>query len=167
MAWNQSQLKRRAGWIFVLLVVSGFGIFWQREFQDVSPRALKNAYTGRLPKPTEPGLTDPLQALIAPQQQYKPMRITHIPQIDMAQKMPHPFVGACINCHLIKGGAKAGSQYKTPVGAVLETLSSKVGKLGPSIVPSSERPHPPAGRCIKCHDIVVQVPVEKTGYMWR
>jgi hypothetical protein len=160
------QLKNRAGWLFVALVVLGFALFWMREFQDISVRALNNAYDGRLPKPTEPSLFDPLKEAISPPQT-RPMRISHIPTINISQRLPHPYVGPCINCHLLEGGPKAGSQAKTPVGAILEELSRDVGKLGPNITPSSERPHPPAGRCIKCHDIIVQVPVEKSNFIWQ
>ncbi len=148
------------------LVVVGFGMFWQREFEDVSLRALNNAYDGRLPKPTEPSLFDPLKEIVSPPKT-QPMRISHIPMINLKQKLPHPYVGPCINCHLLEGGPGAGTQAKTPVGAILEELSRDVGKLGPNITPNSERPHPPAGRCIKCHDIIVQVPVEKSNFIWQ
>jgi hypothetical protein len=167
MTLSRLQLKRQSAWIFLLMVAIGFGLFWQREFSDVSRRALENAYGGRLPKPTEPALVDPLKELVLPPQETRPMRITHIPKIRMDQKLPHPFVGPCINCHLFEGGPAEGSQYKTPVGAVLEQLSKNVTKLGPSITPESERPHPPAGRCIKCHDMIVHVPVQKSDLLWQ
>ena len=48
-----------------------------------------------------------------------------------------------------------------PVGKVLEQIS-RLNKLGPPLLPTSEMPHPAAGRCIKCHDIVIKVPLDKT-----
>ena len=95
------------------------------------------------------------------------MTIHHIPKIDRGAPTPHPFVGDCNRCHLYTGGPPAGRQPKTPVGTVLEELS-KVKKLGPPLRPKSSRPHPPAGRCIKCHDIVVNIPVKKisNSYEW-
>ncbi len=167
MYLNRATIKRQGLWVFILMVILGFGIFWEAALREAPKRALSNAYIGRLPKPTEPTLLTPLQELIAPENDFKAMEIAHIPAINMNQRMPHPFVGTCINCHLIEGGAKAGSQFKTPVGAILEQLSSKVGKLGPAIIPQSERPHPPAGRCIKCHNLLVQVPVEKNDFLWQ
>ena len=95
------------------------------------------------------------------------MRITHIPRIQQGATMPHPYVGICINCHLIVGGAKAGSQDKTPVGALYEAISENVVKLGPPIRATSKRPHPAAGRCIKCHDLMIMQPVEKGFFRWQ
>jgi hypothetical protein len=45
---------------------------------------------------------------------------------------------------------------------------SKVSKLGPPLRPDSHQPHPEAGRCIKCHDIVIKVPAkkQKNSYLW-
>ena len=82
--------------------------------------------------------------------------------------MPHPFVGDCQDCHLFVDGPPPGSQPKTAVGAALGELS-KVKKLGPPLRPISNRPHPPAGRCIICHDIVVKVPIKKkkNGFIWE
>jgi hypothetical protein len=31
--------------------------------------------------------------------------------------------------------------------------------VGPPILPDTTMNHPSAGRCIKCHDIVVEVPI--------
>ncbi|MBF0470163.1 MAG: hypothetical protein HQL48_02190 [Gammaproteobacteria bacterium] len=152
-----------------LLLVAAISvlIFWVHVYQERPDHVLHNALLGRLPKPTEPELTQSLQELITPEQEYQEMVIAHIPEITLGTTMPHPFVGPCINCHLIKEGAKAGSQYKTPYGAALEQFSKYVFKPGPNITPTSERPHPPAGRCIKCHDLVVLVPVEPTFFKWE
>lgn len=166
MTLTSDYIKAKTALVLILVIMVGTGLFWEKVLTDGPGRTFGSAYQGRLAKPTEPTLIDPLKSLVNPTQ-YRPMVITHIPEISMDQKMPHPFVGACINCHLINGGDPAGSQFKTPIGAVLEKISKNVVKLGPPITPTSNRPHPPAGRCIKCHDIVVQVPVKKTGFVWE
>ena len=135
--------------------------------EDPSTHAATNGLMGRLPKPTEPSLLDPVFDLVNPQTEYRQMRITHIPRIKPGATMPHPYVGVCINCHLIIGGAKEGSQDKTPIGALYEAISKNVVKLGPPIKATSKRPHPAAGRCIKCHDMIVLQPVEKQFFRWR
>ncbi len=160
-------LGRPALWAFVVVVLIGTGFFWIKMIEDPSTRAANNGLMGRLPKPTEPSLFDPLFDLVNPQTDYRTMRITHIPRIKLGDKMPHPYVGVCINCHLIIGGAAEGSQGKTPVGALYEAISKNVVKLGPPIKATSQRPHPAAGRCIKCHDLVVLQPMEKQFYRWR
>ncbi len=154
-------------WGFVIITLLGTGFFWVKMVEDPSRRAATNGLMGRLPKPTEPSLFDPTIDLINPQTEYRPMRIIHIPRIKPGATMPHPYVGVCINCHLIIGGAKAGSQGKTPIGALYEAFSKNVVKLGPPIKATSERPHPAAGRCIKCHDLIVMQPLEKQFFRWR
>jgi len=156
-----------AVWIFVVLVLIGTGFFWKQMMQDPSQHAATNGLMGRLPKPTEPSLMDPVFDLISPQEEFRPMRVTHIPAIKLGVKMPHPYVGVCINCHLIEGGAMAGAQDKTPIGALYEAISKNVVKLGPPIKATSKRPHPAAGRCIKCHDLIVMQPVEKGFFRWK
>lgn len=132
-----------------------------------SPRRAEGLLMGRLPLPMEPSILSPLERALAPPPRYRLMTIRHIPPIAPGSGMPHPYVGDCIHCHLLADGPPAGSQFKTPVGAVLESLS-RVRKLGPPILPTSRQPHPPAGRCIKCHDIVVKVPIERgTGMKWQ
>ncbi|CAK0765512.1 Magnetosome protein MamT [uncultured Gammaproteobacteria bacterium] len=135
---------------------------------EVSVRMVDGDYLGTLPRPVGPSLFDPLADLFKARPDYKLMAIKRIPPIVAGGGMPHPYVGPCTNCHLYVGGPGPGSQYKTPVGAVLEQLS-RLHKLGPPIRPNAEIPHPPAGRCIKCHDIVVKVPIESTpgGYIWQ
>lgn len=164
-----ARIQRTVLWLFLITLVFGTGMFWWHAVQKAPKRALTNALMGRLPKPTEPGLMDSVLGALSQQQEQRPMRITHIPTISYSQKMPHPYVGPCINCHLIQGGAPAGSQFKTPYGAILEEISKNITKLGPPILPTSERPHPAAGRCIKCHDIVVHVPVntQNSPYIWQ
>lgn len=154
-------------WVMLLLLLVGAGFFWEKMVSDPSQRAATNGLMGRLPKPTEPSLFDPVIDMIAPQTEYRPMRVTHIPRIKMGDTMPHPYVGVCINCHLIIGGAAAGTQDKTPVGALYEVISKNVVKLGPPIKATSERPHPAAGRCIKCHDLIVLQPIEKGFFRWQ
>ena len=123
--------------------------------RDVSVRVIDGDYLGVLPRPVDPSLFDPLIRLFKRPAGYQLMTIRRIPPIVAGGGMPHPYVGPCTNCHLYVGGPGPGSQYKTPVGAVLEQLS-RLHKLGPPIWPDAEIPHPPAGRCIKCHDIVVK-----------
>ncbi|MBF0326853.1 MAG: magnetochrome domain-containing protein [Alphaproteobacteria bacterium] len=160
--------------MLALLVAVGAGLFWNKIAGSPSPldgvsslRRAEGLLFGRLPLPTEPTLLDPMTEMVAPKPAYKLMTIKHIPPVKLGTGMPHPYVGDCRHCHLTIGGAPAGSQYKTPVGAILESLS-RVRKLGPPILPTSRQPHPPAGRCIKCHDIVVKVPLNgDSGVRWR
>jgi hypothetical protein len=135
---------------------------------EVSVRVVDGDYLGTLPRPVSSSLFDPLINLFSTQPDYKLMAIKSIPPIVAGGGMPHPYVGSCTNCHLLVGGPGPGSQYKTPVGAMLEQLS-RLHKLGPPIWPNAEIPHPPAGRCIKCHDIVVKVPIEPTHshFIWK
>ncbi|MEI6984555.1 MAG: magnetochrome domain-containing protein [Rhodospirillaceae bacterium] len=135
---------------------------------DVSMRVVDGDYLGTLPQPVSPSLFDPLANLFRRAPDYKLMVIRRIPPIVTGSGMPHPYVGACTNCHLYVDGPGPGTQYKTPVGALLEQLS-RLHKLGPPIWPNADIPHPPAGRCIKCHDIVVKLPVEQTpgGFIWK
>ena len=165
---------RKKGWglagIVLLVVVVCAGLGWEyfgSGFHGISTiRRMDGMIFGRLPLPTEPSLLAGIDNAMAPAPEYELMTIKHIPPVPPASGMPHPYVGDCRNCHLLVGGPPAGSQFKTPVGAVMERLS-RVRKLGPPILPTSQQPHPPAGRCIKCHDIVVKVPLEKNGMRWR
>lgn len=136
--------------------------------RDVSVRVIDGDYLGVLPRPVDPSLFDPLFRLFEKRPDYQLMTIQRIPPIQAGGGMPHPYVGPCTNCHLYVGGPGPGSQFKTPVGAVLEQLS-RLHKLGPPIWPDAEIPHPPAGRCIKCHDIVVKAPADPKpgGFIWR
>jgi hypothetical protein len=160
--------------ILSLLVVIGLGLLWDVAGGPMgklsglsSVRRAEGLLLGRLPLPTEPSIFAPIDKLLAPPERYRLMTIRHIPPVTAGGGMPHPYVGDCRNCHLLVGGPPAGSQFKTPVGAIMENLS-RVRKLGPPILPTSRQPHPPAGRCIKCHDIVVKVPVEpNSGVRWR
>lgn len=169
--------RRRLGSILgtiALVLVVGAGLFHDKipdpagSFGGVtSLRRAEGLFLGRLPLPAEPSLVSPIEKALAPPPAYKVMTIRHIPPVAPGSGMPHPFVGDCVHCHLMVGGAPAGSQYKTPVGAMLENLS-RVRKLGPPILPTSRQPHPPAGRCIKCHDILVKVPLDKaSGLRWK
>lgn len=152
------------------------GLAWEvlgGEFADVtslfSLRSWEAIVLGDRPVPVEPSLIDPVIAKLEPSgPSYRLMTIRHIPRIRKGGGMPHPYVGDCRTCHLYIDGPGAGTQPKTPVGVLLERLS-QVHKLGPPLRPNTRQPHPPAGRCIKCHDIVVKVPVEKEtgGLLWR
>lgn len=160
--------------VALLIHVLAVGLLWEAVgvketalLKGISGRDAEGAYLGQLPAPTAPSLTDPVFKLVQQKPQYKLMVIRHIPAIERGVPMPHPFVGDCVQCHLIVGGAKAGTQPKTPVGAVLEDISNYIIKVGPPLLPTSQRPHPAAGRCIKCHDIVVKVPIKKkSGVSW-
>ena len=133
----------------------------------IAKRTVEGVFYGDMPAPTEPSITGTVKGIFAPEQQFRLMTIKHIARIAPGTPMPHPFVGKCNNCHLYVDGPGPGKQYKTPVGAVLEKISG-ITKLGPPLLPSSDRPHPPAGRCIKCHDMVVKIPVKKKtgGFRW-
>lgn len=158
--------------VVVLIVLIVAGLAWKTyggtaRDPALSGRIAVGMFQGRMPGPAEQSLTESVRDTINPRPQYRLMTIRHIPRIAPGEPMPHPFVGECTNCHLVEGGAPAHSQPITPVGEMLERVS-QVKKVGPPILPTSERPHPPAGRCIKCHDIVVHVPVEKKpdGARW-
>ncbi|MEI8395121.1 MAG: magnetochrome domain-containing protein [Rhodospirillaceae bacterium] len=135
---------------------------------EVPVRVVDGDYLGTLPRPIGPSLIDPIANLFRKQPDFKLMAIRRIPPIAPGSGMPHPYVGLCTNCHLYVNGPPPGSQFKTPVGAMLEQLS-RLHKLGPPIRPNAEIPHPPAGRCIKCHDIVVKIPIEPVpgGFIWK
>ncbi len=171
-AWRKRFGRATLGTLVLALLI-GAGLLWSAkapliDLGDFSSfRRAEGVILGRMPLPTEPSILAPFENLLSPAPRYKLMSIKHIPPIQSGSGMPHPYVGDCRNCHLIADGPPAGSQFKTPVGAVLENLS-RVHKLGPPILPVSKQPHPPAGRCIKCHDIVVKVPLDpKAGVRWR
>ncbi|CAH2598668.1 protein of unknown function [Rhodovastum atsumiense] len=136
--------------------------------RDESLRVISGGYLGTLPHPVDPALFDPVLRLFHQDADYKLMRIRRIPPVQAGSGMPHPYVGPCTNCHLYVGGPGPGSQYKTPVGAIIEELS-RLHKLGPPIWPDARMPHPPAGRCIKCHDIVVKQPIDPnvSHFIWQ
>ncbi len=158
----------------VLLVVLVAGLAWEmlggqetKAMRAISGRDAAGVYLGRLPAPVEPSLIDPIVDILNPRPRYRLMTIRHIAPIKRDGPMPHAYVGECKQCHLIIGGPPAGSQPKTPMGAMLENISISYGKVGPPLLPTSNRAHPAAGRCIKCHDIVVKVPVKKKrGLSW-
>lgn len=158
--------------LVIVLIVAG--LVWQSYGErmvaadpTLQGRVAAGVFQGRMPGPAEQSLAASVQTTVTPRPRYRLMTIRHIPRIVPGEPMPHPFVGECTNCHLIEGGAPAGSQPISPVGEMLQR-ASQVKKLGPPILPTSERPHPPAGRCIKCHDIVVHVPVDQKddGFKW-
>ena len=168
-------LRGRTVVVVVLIVLLVAGLSWETFGTKTSGlkaliplRSVEGVYFGDLPGPTQPNIVDPLIDAISPEKNYRLMAIRHIPRVTRGGPMPHPFVGDCKNCHLYRDGPGPGAQQKTPVGAVLEELSH-VTKLGPPLHPTSHRPHPPAGRCIKCHDIVVKAPVKRSagGFLWK
>ncbi|GAB6051949.1 hypothetical protein JCM17960_07690 [Magnetospira thiophila] len=161
--------------VMVMIGLIAGGIIWEYSHLSVhglaSPettRVLRSHFMGRLDGPTTPTIIGTFKKMVAPEPGYQLMSIKRIPRIKPTQPMPHPYVGACTDCHLYEGGPGPGTQYKTPVGALLEEMS-KVRKLGPPLRPDSQMPHPPAGRCIKCHDIVVEVPVNNadSAFAWQ
>jgi hypothetical protein len=171
-AWRKRLGRATLGTILLSALIAA-GLLWDKSslVLDIngfsSLRRAEGVVLGRMPLPTEPSILSPLDSFLTPTPRYKLMSIKHIPTIKPGGGMPHPYVGDCLNCHLITGGAPAGSQFKTPVGAIFESFS-RVHKLGPPILPTTQQPHPPAGRCIKCHDIVVKVPLDPNpGVRWR
>ncbi|MEG3620317.1 magnetosome protein MamT [Magnetovibrio sp. PR-2] len=173
--WEQFKRKVRGkeGLSLLILFVIG-GLVWETFGLNLgsspshqSVRITKGILYGDMPAPAERGLVETLKDTFVPDQKYKLMTLKHIPRVTAQQKMPHPYVGVCTNCHLYVDGPGPGTQFKTPVGAALESLS-RIKKLGPPLLPDSDRPHPPAGRCIKCHDVVIKVPIEKKkgGFRW-
>lgn len=159
----------------VLAVLLAAGLAWETfgggksgSLVRIPLRSIEGFFLGSLPGPAQPGLMGSTIDRFTPAKDYRLMAIRHIPRVTKGGPMPHPFVGNCVNCHLYRNGPGPGTQQKTAVGAVLEELSH-VTKLGPPLRPTSHRPHPPAGRCIKCHDIVVKVPVKRTegSNLWK
>jgi hypothetical protein len=121
-------------------------------------RRIQGEVFGAMPSPTQPSLKEPIAKIVKPIKTRK-MVVRRIPRLTPGKKMPHLYWGPCTKCHLIKGGAPAGSQPITPVGKAWEKASSSIMKVGPPILPDTTMNHPPAGRCIKCHDIVVEIPI--------
>ncbi|MEO5345520.1 MAG: magnetochrome domain-containing protein [Magnetococcus sp. YQC-9] len=156
---------KAAAAVIVLLVVVGLGLWGFGGFAPSAPPLFSDEATGQvqgevfgsIPKPTQPALNEPvLQLMNPPTGSLQRMLVKRIPTINPGASMPHPSWGPCTNCHLIRGGAPPGSQPATPVAKVWEQVSAYY-KVGPPIMPNSTRPHPPSGRCIKCHDILVYV----------
>ncbi|HIJ83490.1 MAG TPA: magnetochrome domain-containing protein [Magnetococcales bacterium] len=124
---------------------------------DKASRQLQGEVFGSMPAPTEPAMNKPVLDIVAPKHTRK-IVVKMIPQIKRDAKIPHSYWGPCTKCHLIVGGPPPGSQPITPVGKAWEKAST-FKKVGPPILPDSTRHHPPSGRCIKCHDIVVEIPI--------
>jgi len=156
--------KRLWAMAIVALVLS-VGLFFNDDLKTVLGKSVSNDVSnqeegqifGIMPDPLQPDFLDPALEPITPKKTKKVV-IKRIPRISMGMPMPHPYWGKCDKCHLFKGGPKAGSKWISPFGKALEKVST-VKKVGPPILPDSTRPHPAAGRCIKCHDIVIKVPV--------
>ena len=163
-------LRRGAGAVIVVAYVSliGAGMFGANSERHPPDGSFSDADVRGLFKPLEPAPANAAGDLgAAPQTEFTQVRITHIPSINQGDKIPHPYFGGCTNCHLIRGGPRAGSQAKSPLGALYESFSKNIFKVGPPIFAGVERPHPPAGRCIKCHDIVVRVRVDESILRWE
>jgi hypothetical protein len=157
------------GGALVVLLVLGAGLVGKERFGNVLDkwfdggkvsRRLQGQLFGSMPSPTLPTIEKPITTIIKKPQKTRKMVVRRIPRLIPGQKMPHPYWGPCIKCHLIKGGAPAGSQSITPVGKAWEKASSAIMKVGPPILPDTTMNHPAAGRCIKCHDIIVMVPIQ-------
>lgn len=116
---------------------------------------------------TSPARPDIAGAVMEPVIPGKTRVVTkRIPSISTQARMPHPYWGDCAKCHLIRGASPARGGWKSPVGEFFSKVST-LKKVGPPIKPGSIRPHPDAGRCIKCHDIVMEVPVGKQTFAGR
>ncbi|WP_143814566.1 magnetosome protein MamT [Magnetofaba australis] len=155
----------------MLLLILGAGLLMYVKYKDTLnewstdrlPRYIRGEIFGSYPAPTQPTLQESVTETVSPKARKKAqakMVVQRLPTIPRNAKLPHPYWGPCVKCHLIRGGAPPGSQPITPVGKVLEQAST-LHKIGPPIRPDSTRRHPAAGRCIKCHDIVVSMPVPK------
>ncbi|MBF0585015.1 MAG: magnetochrome domain-containing protein [Magnetococcales bacterium] len=160
------QAWSRLAWAVILMgvIIGGFEggdvlrEFFSRFGMDSVTRRLQGEVFGAMPKPTQPQMSDTVRGVLQPQTKMRRVVVRRIPQIKPGQRMPHSYWGPCLKCHLFVGGPPPGSQPITPVGKVWEKVSSFT-KVGPPILPNSRIPHPPSGRCIKCHDIVIQVPI--------
>ncbi len=171
------RLKRLLGGKGVVVLLAALllaGLAWETlgGWDSVAPsrlfvRTVEGLALGKFPEPIEPGVIATVKMALSPEKRYRLMTIRHIPRIQTGAAQLHPYVGACTQCHLYRGGPGPGSQPKTTIGAALESLS-RIKKLGPPLPPNTQMLHPPAGRCIKCHNIVVKVPVEKKegGPLW-
>ena len=149
--------------LLVAIIIGGFQgsdvvkELFSRVGTDQLTRRFQGEIFGAMPKPTQPALSDPVVDVLQPKQTRR-MVVRRIPKIKPGQRMPHGYWGPCTKCHLFKGGPPPGSQPITPVGKVWERVSN-ITKVGPPILPNSRIPHPPSGRCIKCHDIVIEIPI--------
>ncbi len=163
---------QRFAWPLIITALLALGVLareplqkWLQPLQGVVDfvgadrlsRRLQGEVLGSMPKPTQPSISGTVQELVA-DQKVRRMVVRRIPQITPGQRRPHGSWGPCIKCHLFKGGPPPGSQSITPVGKVWEKIST-YHKVGPPILPNSTIPHPPSGRCIKCHDIVILMPI--------
>jgi hypothetical protein len=170
-AGERSQGSRWAQLVVAVLIAVGLAgatVGWGNAWwTGIGEHEAEGVYLGQKSKPVDPSLVDPLKALLRPKPQYRLTRLRRIPRITQGDPSPHPFVGDCRNCHLYTDGPPPGSQPITPLGSAMERIS-KVSKLGPPLRPDSHQPHPEAGRCIKCHDIVIKVPAkkQKNSYLW-
>ncbi len=158
----------------IILAVIAMGLMGYERFKELKTidpvkkvtRQFKAELFGFLPSPTQPELSEPVKKAIIPKiipkaKQAPKMRkivVKRIPTLRPGMKMPHKYWGPCNKCHLRQGGPPPGSQPITPVGKMWEKAST-IKKVGPPILPDSTRHHPPAGRCIKCHDIVIQMAI--------
>lgn len=162
---------KRQGWVrlalavvLMVIIIGGFQggdalkELFSRVGTDQLTRRLQGEIFGTMPKPTQPALSDPVSEVLRPKKNTRRMVVRRIPKIRPGQPMPHGYWGPCTKCHLFDGGPPPGSQPITPVGKVWERVSS-ITKVGPPILPNSRIPHPPSGRCIKCHNIVIEVPI--------
>ncbi|MBF0138444.1 MAG: magnetochrome domain-containing protein [Magnetococcus sp. DMHC-1] len=163
-----NRVKPFTSMLMVLVILGTGGLLYEKYqgtlaewTQTRLPRFVRGEIFGTMPAPTEPTMPeqviDTMNAIQKNPVRPTKMVVKRLPIIPRNARIPHPYWGNCTKCHLIQGGAPPGSQPITPVGKVLERVSS-IYKIGPPILPDSTRHHPAAGRCIKCHDIVVQVP---------
>ena len=138
--------------IFTFVVVGfmfylGTGLMIENE----ATTKVRGMIMGRYAKPTEPQQLEPVLEFFSKEKKKKVV-ILRIPKIREGMRMPHPYWGSCDKCHLFED--RIFSASITPYGKIMQKIST-IKKVGPAILPDSYRPHPGAGRCIKCHDIVI------------
>ncbi len=163
---KKDRFNKRTGAAVIAVIALLAGLLWSDGFRAGfnkivtfnATRQVEGQIFGLMPDPLQPDLLEPALEPITPPKNTKKVVIKRIPRIDKDMNMVHPYWGECDRCHLLTGGPPAGSQWITPFGKALEKVST-IKKVGPPVLPNSTRPHPAAGRCIKCHDIVIDVPV--------
>lgn len=159
---NRKSIEKTVPWLIAAFSVAAALLLGAGGEEGLhSSRQAVGEFFGSMPKPVQPSFVDPVVKPFVTKATRK-MVIKKIPTIDKTRKMPHSYWGDCTNCHLFSDGPPAGSRWASPVGSALAKISTMY-KIGPPILPDSNRPHPPAGRCIKCHDIVIEVPVATTA----
>ena len=84
---TKTRLKKATNYLLITVILIGSIYFWLEIIQTQNKRIASNGYLGRLAKPTEPALIDPVLDLIAPKVELRPMKMTHIPRIKEGATM--------------------------------------------------------------------------------